>query len=304
MTQRSPGKTARLPSLSRRSWLAAGAAGSVAALAGPTLLAAPRQAKMAYGLVTYMWGADWTLPKLLQYCEQADVLGVELRTTHAHGVEPTLSGKQRVEVRKRFADSPVELVGLGSNERFDSPSKETLQKAIDATKRFVELSHDVGSSGVKVKPDRFHKDVPREKTIEQIGRSLDQLGEFAAGFGQQIRLEVHGQCAEIPTIAAIMEFAKNQNVALCWNSNAHDLKAPGLEANFARLRPRFGRTMHIRELEYPDYPFPKLIQLLLESDYTGWVMLEGTRFPKDHQARVAALAKQKKRFQQLVDLPR
>lgn len=66
---------------------------------------------MRFGLVTYLWGKDMDLPTLLDVCEKSGVLGVELRTQHAHGVEPVLSKAQRIEVRKRFADSPVELVG-------------------------------------------------------------------------------------------------------------------------------------------------------------------------------------------------
>ena len=64
---------------------------------------------MRFGLVTYLWGKDMDLPTLLDVCEKSGVLGVELRTQHAHGVEPELSKLQRAEVRKRFADSPVEL---------------------------------------------------------------------------------------------------------------------------------------------------------------------------------------------------
>ena len=41
---------------------------------------------MQLGLVTYQWGADWDLPTLLANCKKANVLGVELRTTHAHKV--------------------------------------------------------------------------------------------------------------------------------------------------------------------------------------------------------------------------
>ncbi len=282
--------------LDRRTMLAAGIAAPLAATCGR---AADADSKMAFGLVTYMWGADWKLPQLLDACRRAGVLGVELRTTHAHGVEPGLNRQQRADVRKRFEDSPVELVGLGSNERFDNPDQATLRKAIDATKRFVELSHDVGGSGVKVKPDRFHKGVPREKTIEQIGESLNKVGEFAAGFGQQIRLEVHGQCAEIPTIAAILKIANHPNVAICWNSNAQDLRPPGLEANFKRLRPRFGSTLHVRELDNRQYPFPRLLELLIASDYAGWVMLEGTKFPKETPSRIEALARQRRLFDQL-----
>lgn len=253
--------------------------------------------KMAFGLVTYQWGKDWGLPTLIANCEKAKALGVELRTTHAHGVEPALSDSQRSDVAKRFADSPVTLVGLGSNERFDNPNPAVVKKAIEASKAFIRLSHDVGSSGVKVKPDRFYNDVPREKTIEQIGKSLNVLGEYAEGFGQQIRLEVHGQCAELPTIKAIMDIAGNKNVAVCWNSNAQDLQGNGLEANYRLVANRFGATCHVRPLDDTNYPYQKLIELLVADDYAGWVMLEDGRVPKDP---LAELARQVRVFKDMV----
>ena len=39
------------------------------------------------------------LRELLTTCEAAGIQGVELRTEHAHGVEPTLSKSERKEVR-------------------------------------------------------------------------------------------------------------------------------------------------------------------------------------------------------------
>jgi sugar phosphate isomerase/epimerase len=233
------------------------------------------------------------LPTLIANCEKTKALGVELRTTHAHKVEPNLTEAQRAEVRKRFGDSNVTLVGLGSNERFDDPDPAKVKAAIEATKQFIRLSHDVGGSGVKVKPDSFHANVPREKTIEQIGKALNELGQYAAGFGQQVRLEVHGQCAELPTIAAIMKIATDTNVAVCWNSNLEDLKGAGLEANFESVRKRFGHTLHVRELNDAKYPFAKLIELLVKTDYAGWVLLEASSAPKD---LVASLAEQRALF--------
>ena len=252
---------------------------------------------MFFGLVTYQWGKDWDLPTLLRNCEKAAVLGVELRTTHAHGVEPGLTSKQRQEVRKRFGDSPVVLAGLGSNERFDSPDPAVVKRALEATKKFLVLSHDVGSTGVKVKPDRFHPDVPREKTIAQIGKALHTLGDFAAGYGQKVRLEVHGQCAELPTIKAIMDAADHDDVVLCWNSNAQDLQGPGLEANFKLVQEHLGSTLHVRELQSPNYPYATLIKLLVDAKYAGWVLLEASSQPKD---RVAALAAQGRLFRNLI----
>ena len=290
--------------VSRRQFLqtsaAAGAVAIVPVAASPLFAQKAKAAEepaIAYGLVTYMWGAEWDLPTLLANCKKAGALGVELRTTHAHKVEPDLTDSQRGDVAKRFGDSGVTCVGIGSNERFDSPDPAMVKKAIEATKEFVRLSHDIGGSGVKVKPDTFHPNVPKEKTIEQIGKALNELGEYATGFGQQIRLEVHGKCGQLPTIKAIMDVATDPNVFVCWNSNATDLEGEGLEHNFNLVRKRFGNTCHVRELGTPDYPFQKLIDLLVKSKYEGWVLNEASSKPAD---KVAALTAERKLFDAMV----
>ena len=110
---------------------------------------------MRFGLVTYQWGKDMDLPTLIDACEKSGLLGVELRTEHAHRVEPNLSPVQRQEVRRRFADSPVTLVGYGSNAQFHENDPDKLRHNIELTKQYVQLMHDCGGSGVKVKPNGF-----------------------------------------------------------------------------------------------------------------------------------------------------
>lgn len=285
--------------ISRRGFIASCAAGAAAAAVTQVRDAFAQKPgdKMEFGLVTYLWGRDWDLPTLIGNSEKSGVLGVELRTTHAHGVERDLNAQQRADVAKRFADSKAILVGLGSNERFDHADAAGLKQAIEATKAFVKLSHDVGGSGVKVKPNSFQKDIPREKTIEQIGKALNVVGEFGADYGQEIRLEVHGQCAELPTIKAIMDVAQHKNVGVCWNSNKQDLEGEGLEHNFNLVRDRFGATAHIRELNEEGYPYQQLFDLFVKTDYDGWILLEARTNPKD---RVVALIEQRKLFADMV----
>lgn len=272
-----------------------GAAAAVAPAFDPAALgqAAEQGPEIAFGLVTYIWGMDLALPDLLKALEKAKVLGVELRTERAHKVEPSLGAGARAEVRKRFEDSPVQLVGLGTNEAFHWPDPKQLAAAIEKSKAFIRLSHDVGGTGVKVKPNDLPKGVPQEKTTEQIGKALNVLGAFGADFGQQIRLEVHGGCAPLPIIKQIMDVADHPNVGVCWNSNADDLKGPGLEANFNLVRKRFGATAHVRRLESKDYPFAELIRLFVKSNYNGWILLEAHDTPKDLSA---ALVEQRERF--------
>lgn len=283
--------------LSRRQFLAA----STAATSWPLLSAlrstgdepAPAPA-MRLGLCTYLWGQDWDLPTLLKNCETAGIFGVELRTEHKHGVEPALSAAARQEVRKRFADSPITLVGYGSNAEFHSTDPAEVKRNIELTKSYVQLMHDCGGSGVKVKPNALPKGVAPEKTLAQIGQALNEVAAYAAEFNQKIRLEVHGQdTSELPHIKTIMDVATHPNVGVCWNCNATDLAGEGLTHNFGLIRHRLADTAHVRELTLTDYPYADLMKLLREAKFAGWVLLECRTNPPD---RVAALKEQVQAF--------
>ena len=241
-----------------------------------------KRSKIKPGLVTYLWAKDWDLPTIIQNCEKSNFLGVELRTEHAHGVEPSLNAAQRKEVRERFRDSKVEFIGYGSNVEFDSPDPAVLKRNMDLAKELVKLCHDIGGTGVKVKPNSFHAGVPREKTIEQIGKSLNEIGKFGSDYGQLIRLEVHGrETQELPNIKAIMDVADHRNVAICWNSNPTDLIGKGLEYNFNLVKDRLGDTVHIHEMDSNAYPWQELMNLFVKTDYSGWMLWECTSTPEN-----------------------
>ena len=233
-----------------------------------------QKSKMRLGIVTYNIALDWDVPTIIKNCTEAKIEGVELRTSHKHGVEVTLDKAQRAEVKKRFADSPVVLASMGSAFDYHTPDQAKLRKDIEATKEYIVLAHDVGASGVKVRPNGLPKEVPVEKTLEQIGRSLRELGEFAAGYGQQIRLEVHGNpTSQVPYNKTIMDVANHPQVGVCWNSNQTDLEGAGFEANFAMLKNKIF-TVHMRDLYLEEYPFRKLLTSLNASGFTGFCFAE------------------------------
>lgn len=229
---------------------------------------------MRLGLVTYNLAKDWTIDTLIRNCKAAQFEGVELRTTHAHGVEVTLSPAQRADVKQRFADSGVELMGLGSAFDYHTPDADKLRKDIDATKEYIRLAHGVGASGVKVRPNGLPREVPVDKTLEQIGRSLRELGVFASDHGIQIRLEVHGGGTSlVPNIKKIMDIADHPNVGVCWNSNQSDLEGAGFDANFDLVKDKIV-AVHMRDLYLDEYPFRKLLQRLGQIGYKGFCLAE------------------------------
>ena len=60
----------------------------------------------ALGLVTYNWGKTWDLPTLLNNCAETGFQGVELRSTHAHGVEPDIDAAARRAVAQEWIPGP------------------------------------------------------------------------------------------------------------------------------------------------------------------------------------------------------
>lgn len=264
-------------------------------LTGKNILA---NTDMKLGLVTYLWGKDWDVPTLISNCQKSNILGVELRTDHAHKVESNLSSSQRKEIKKRFQDSSVTLVGYGSNYAYDQPNPDDLKKSIESTKEYIILSHDVGGSGIKVKPNQFHEGIPHDKTLEQIGIALLELGKFGADYGQEIRLEVHGNgTQELPNIKKIMDVANHPNVGVCWNCNNEDLIGEGFEYNFNLVKNRLATTVHVRELNIGSYPYQHLITLLVKMEYQGWILLECRTDPKD---KIAAMYEQHKVFNEMI----
>jgi hydroxypyruvate isomerase len=254
------------------------------------------QQSMKFGLVTYLWGQDWDLPTLIENCEKAGYLGVELRTQHAHGVETTLNASQRSDVKKRFANSSVTCVGYGSNFEYHSPDPVKLRDNIEQTKEYIKLCYDIGATGIKVKPNDLPPEVPPEKTIAQIAASLNEVGKFGQEYGQLVRVEVHGnKTQELPVMKAIFDQVTEKNVKICWNCNEQDLLPPGLESNFNMVKKWFGDTVHVRELNSTDYPYQQLFDLFTDVNYKGWILLEARTEPTD---RVAAMKEQISLFNQ------
>jgi sugar phosphate isomerase/epimerase len=233
-----------------------------------------REGAMLLGTVTYNIAKDWDLPTILSRLEELRFAGVELRTTHRHGVEVSLSPRERLEVRKRFENSPVELAGLGSAFEYHSNDPEEVKRNVAGTKEYVRLAHDVGAPGVKVRPNGVPRGDDLDTTLKRIGAALREVGEDAAGFGVEIRVEVHGNVTQLlPNIAKMIAYADHPNVFVCWNSNPTDVVEGSIAGTFDLVAERI-REVHLRDLTDGAYPWRDLFGRLKGIRYQGYTLAE------------------------------
>jgi sugar phosphate isomerase/epimerase len=242
-----------------------------------------RPLKMRLGTITYNVAKDWDLPTIIHHVKAAGLEGVELRTEHTHGVEPTIDAAKRKEVRQRFADAGLTLWGLGTVCEFQAPDAARVAENVEQCKRWCELGQDVGAHGVKVRPNGLPKEVPVEKTLAQIGDALRACGQAADAHGVEIWLEVHGGgTAHPPHIRTILDHCKHPKVGACWNSNKTDIVNGSVKTYFDLLRPDI-RSCHINDLWDESYPYRELFALFRQSGYDRFTLCEvGASFkPED-----------------------
>ena len=243
-------------------------------LAGATPEAAGTPPPFHLGLVTYNLAVDWDVETIIKNCAQTGFEGAELRTTHKHGVELSLSKQERVEVRKRFADSAVRLVSLGTTCEYESPDAATVEKNIEETRRWCELAQDLGCLGVKVRPNGFPKDIAHSQTLDQIGHALAKCGDAARDHGVEIWMEVHGVGTQNPVNAhQILSVANHPLVGACWNSNPTDVEDGSVQKSFELLKPWI-RSCHINNLDNKAYPWRELFTLLRSINFDHYTFAE------------------------------
>lgn len=284
--------------MNRRQFLERAGTLAVTSLPASSLLAGTAPRKFHLGLVTYNVAATWDLQTLLENCQQGGIEGVEFRTTHKHGVEPSLSADERRDVKKRCADAGVVIWGLGSVCEFHAVDPAVVKKNIAMCADFVKLAADIGARGVKVRPNGLPKEVPVETTLAQIGSALNECGKIGADHGVEIWMEVHGPGTSDPKHArTILDHCPNPNVGANWNSNAGDVLDGSVKWSFDLLKDRI-RSCHITDLD-SKYPYAELFSLFRDAGYDRFTLCEygksvpaaeGAAFLKKYRARWVELA--------------
>ena len=111
-------------------------------------------------LLTYNMARHWDLAELIAVARLGGFSGLELRAEagHRHGVELEANAAERRAARYQVQDACLEIAGISTSSRFDTPDAAQRQEVVERSKRYIELAADVNAGQIRV----FGNDMPKE----------------------------------------------------------------------------------------------------------------------------------------------
>lgn len=230
---------------------------------------------MKLSLDTYSIGADLTLRDLLELLPANGFQGVEFRceASQKHGVEPEISAEERRRIRSLIAGAGLEVSCLSTSQRYEYPDPALRQKAIERTKQFIDLAHDLGCGRIRVFGNDFPPGVPKPQVVQYVGESLRECGTYAEGKGVDVLLEMHGEFYYWEYALGAVKIADHPNVALNYNSDDRDLVNGSVAFTFDKVKD-YIRHVHMHDLDSPTFPYKELFGILKGMGYSNFLSLE------------------------------
>jgi sugar phosphate isomerase/epimerase len=137
----------------------------------------------------------------------------------------------------------------------------------------------ISAPRVKVRPNGVPKGGELSKTLDQIGKALQECGKAADDHGVEIWVEVHGAVTQNPpNIRTIMDACGHKSVGVCWNSNPTDVKDGSIKEAFDLLGKDI-KSCHINELS-SGYPYRELFASLKSIGYDRVTLMECAGVPE------------------------
>lgn len=241
-------------------------------------------------LLTYNMARHWELAELIKVARLGGFSGLELRAEagHKHGVELETSAEERRAIRYQVQDACLEVAGISTSSRFDTPDATKRREVVERSKRYIELAADVNAGQIRV----FGNDMPkegvdggappaREDVMRYVGDSLRELGEFAEPHGVNVMLEMHGQFNYWHFAMTAVEHADHPQVSILYNCDNRDLVGGSVASTYNRVAHLIG---HVHMHDFVNgFPYAELFGLLQRDGYDGYLSSEIGKTDPSHE---------------------
>lgn len=273
--------------ISRRSFLQSSASLMTVAVINKQSLFAHNAPQLSFSTLGC---PDWPLDKILDVAVANKYKGIEIRGIQREmdlSKSPHFNSNENIKATKqKFADKGLKIVGLGSSAAMHHAAEAERSKAMDEAKRFIEIADKAGCPYIRVFPNNFPKDIPKEKTMELMVAGLNELAKFSKGTSVKVLMETHGDLIWSDDLVKVMSQVDAGQTGLVWDvSNMWTVTKEDPAMVFGKIK-KWVRHTHIKDIKLQDgkeiytlfgegdVPALKAIDLLEKDKYKGFYSFE------------------------------
>ena len=233
---------------------------------------------------------DWTLDKILDVAVANNYKGIEIRGIQREmdlSKSPHFNSDASIkETKKKFSDKNLKIVGFGSSAAMHHADAAERSKSMDEAKRFIEIADKAGCPYVRVFPNNFPKETPKEKTMELMSSGLNDLAKFSKGTDVKVLMETHGDLIWSDDLVKVMNTVDASQVGLVWDiSNMWTVTKEDPKIVYEKIK-KWVRHTHIKDISLAngketytlfgegDVPAFEAIDLLTKGGYKGYYSFE------------------------------
>jgi sugar phosphate isomerase/epimerase len=199
---------------------------------------------------------------------------------------PELEPARLAQTQRELREHGLVITDLGASANLHDLDAARHDPQMAEARRFIDLATAMRVPFVRVFGNKYDAQVPRERTLRQIGESLHELGEYGRPRNVTVLLESHGDFTDSPTLLEIMRLADSPNVAILWD--AHHTFAFGNEQPETTVRAigQYIRHTHLKDSvpagadrKYVltgtgNVPVRRQVDVLSRSGYRGYYCFE------------------------------
>ena len=227
---------------------------------------------------------EWDLDRIITAAREWGYDGVEWRG-YQDEMElpraPIFTAAARNETRRRFQDSALEFVCLGSSVRLSDPAPERRERERSAFAAYAELARFLGCGLVRVFGGNLPSGVDRAAALPEMAAFVRELGEIAAEHGVTLVLETHDAFSTGAQVAELLRRADHPSVGALWDLHHPYRQGEPPETTVQVLDP-YLRHAHVKDsrdghyclMGEGDVPLARMLGLLRERGYEGWISVE------------------------------
>ena len=219
---------------------------------------------------------DWTLEKIAEKGKETGFDGVELRIEGHQHVDPSLSSKDRLNIRNLFEKNDLEICCLSGYTRFSGLDKMDSKKNEDELCKNIRLAYDLGTPCVR---SFLGGDGNLDDDAADTVRSCC---DFASKMDVGILLEIHDSLKTGKQAKNLLDRLNCDALHILWDIH-HSLAAEELpEDTFAFLKDDI-RHVHIKDADANDnlclvgdgiLPVGDVLHVLKNNRYNGFLSFE------------------------------